>query len=79
MKPLAHWSELKSLHGKIVREIDPRLLEFSFLWMMMRTYLLAPVFPSFRSQNMRAERVTKATDSPSFVFANNPTESSLVL
>lgn len=64
MKPLAHWSELKTLHGKVAHQIDPRLIEFSFLWMMMRTYLLAPFFPSFRSHNMRAERFAMERRSP---------------
>jgi fatty acid desaturase len=62
MKPLAHWSELEGLHQKSVHQIDSRLIESSFLWMMVRTYLLAPFFPSFRSHNMRAERLRRRED-----------------
>ena len=57
MKPLAHWSELKALHGKIDHQIDPTLKEPSFFWMLVRMYLVAPFFPSFRGRNMRAIRM----------------------
>jgi fatty acid desaturase len=57
MKPLAHWSELKGLHDKIVDKIDPSLNEPSFTWMIVRMYFLAPFFPSLRSHDMRGERL----------------------
>jgi fatty acid desaturase len=59
MKPLAHWSGLKNQHEKIAHQVDPRLNEVSFVWMMIRTYLLAPFFPSLRSHSMRIERRTR--------------------
>lgn len=57
MRPLAHWSELKALHEKVSDQIDPSLNEPSFTWMMIRMYLVAPLFPSFRGRNMREERM----------------------
>lgn len=59
MKPLAHWSELPALHAKIADRIDPRLKEKSFGWMIIRSYLLAPIFPKFGTFDMRAERLER--------------------
>lgn len=56
-KPLAHWSELKDLHAKIAHRMDPRLSERSFVWMIIRMYLLAPFFPSLRGPSLREERI----------------------
>lgn len=57
MKPLLHWSELKGQHQKIAHQIDPRVNETSFIWMMFRFYFLGIFFPSFRSENLRAARI----------------------
>ncbi len=57
MKPLLHWSELKQQHEKIAHQIDPRLNEVSYIWMIIRFYFLGIFFPSFRSYNMRAARM----------------------
>ena len=64
MKPLAHWSELKSMHEKVAHHIDPRLNEPSFLWMLVRMYILGPFFPSLRSHNMRQERLESQKGHP---------------
>lgn len=63
MKPLAHWSELKGLHQKIAHKIDPRLNEPSLLWMIIKMYFLAPIFPSLASVNMRAARMNGQPES----------------
>ena len=62
-KPLAHWSELKTLHARSAPLIDPTLIERSFVWMIIRMYFLAPFFPSLRGRNMRAERLAKQVGS----------------
>ena len=64
LKPLSHWSDLKNLHSKIAHEIDPRLNEPSFSWMMIRMYLLAPFISSLRSHNMRKERLDSQQINP---------------
>ena len=76
MKPLAHWSTLKDLHGKLVApQIDPSLNEPSFTWMILRMYILAPFFPSLRSFDMRGARLGREEKMHS---AGTPVEPSLV-
>jgi beta-carotene hydroxylase len=52
-----HWSELPAEHAKIAHLIDPSLVEKSFWWFIVRTYILSAFVPKFRSFNMRAARM----------------------
>ncbi|MCU0347844.1 MAG: fatty acid desaturase, partial [Saprospiraceae bacterium] len=57
LSPGIHWSKLKEKHEEIAPLIDPRLNEKSFLWFLLRTYILGSFIPSCRTQNMRIERM----------------------
>jgi fatty acid desaturase len=59
MSPGIHWSKLAEKHKEIESQIDPRLNEKSFLWFIFKTYFLGPIIPTFRTQNMRFERMGK--------------------
>lgn len=52
-----HWSLTPKEHAKIEHHIDDSLKERSFWWYMIRTYILSPVVPSFRTKSMRLERI----------------------
>ena len=52
-----HWSLTPKEHAKIEHHIDDSLKERSFWWYMIRTYILSPVVPSFRTRSMRLERI----------------------
>ncbi len=59
MKPGLHWSRAPEEHAKIAEQIDPRLNERSFWWLILRTYVLSIFVPSFRSRSMRLERMAR--------------------
>ena len=61
ISPGYHWSRLPEEHAKIHDKVDPRLYEYSFWWFLIRSYILAPVIPSLRSQSMRLERMNSAS------------------
>ena len=48
----AHWSALPGLHARLVREINPELLERSFWWFCLRNYLLAPFVPELGTRQV---------------------------
>jgi hypothetical protein len=48
----AHWSALPALHARLVKEIDPALLERSFWWFCLRNYLLAPFVPELGTRQI---------------------------
>lgn len=52
-----HWSKTPEEHAKIAHHIDDSLKERSFWWYMIRSYILAPVIPRFRTKSMRLERI----------------------
>ena len=58
-QPAMHWSQTPEAHTKIEHNIDSALIETSVVWYLVRTYLLAPFFPRFRSRNLRFERINK--------------------
>ncbi len=58
-KPGLHWSLAGEEHAKIADNVDPSLNERSFWWLLLRTYILAPVIPSLRKPNMRLERMAR--------------------
>jgi len=48
----AHWSALPGLHARLVREINPELLERSFWWFCLRNYLLALFVPELGTRQV---------------------------
>ena len=56
LRPGTHWSQLAEEHARQAHQIDPVLNVKSFWWYLARTYLLAPVVPSWRSRSLRLDR-----------------------
>jgi len=54
-----HWSLLPETHAKIVDKIDSSLIEKRFWNYMIKTYFVAPLFPKYRSVNLRLLRKEK--------------------
>jgi len=57
--PGTHWSKLREKHNKIAHKIDPRLNEENILTYLFRTYILGIFSSSYRTDNMRMERIQK--------------------
>lgn len=57
ISPGVHWSKLREKHDKIAHEIDPRLNENNFAWYLFRVYIMGLFSRSFRTENMRLERM----------------------
>ena len=57
--PGTHWSRLREAHQAIEHRIHPSLNERSFWWMLVRTFLLAPIIPSLRRPSLRAARLAR--------------------
>ncbi len=56
LKPGLHWSLAPAAHREIESKIDPALNEPSFLWYLLRAYVLSLFIPSFRTDSLRARR-----------------------
>jgi fatty acid desaturase len=54
-----HWSKIPEAHKKIEHNIDPILLERSFWWYIIRSYILSILIPKFRTVSMRLERIKR--------------------
>lgn len=52
-----HWTEWPEAHWAMEHQIDPDLNEPNLPWYMIRTLILAPIFPNLGSRNFRAERM----------------------
>jgi fatty acid desaturase len=52
-----HWSETPAAHKKVAHLISPHLIEQSFWWYIIRTYILARFMPSYKSSSMRLNRI----------------------
>jgi len=52
-----HWSEAPAAHKKVAHLISPHLIERSFWWYIIRTYVLALFVTSYRSKSMRLKRI----------------------
>ncbi|MFK7982462.1 MAG: fatty acid desaturase [Saprospiraceae bacterium] len=59
VSPHLHWSKLREKHNKIVDKIDPRLNEHNFGWYIFRVYILGLFSATYRTDNMRMERIQK--------------------
>ena len=57
LSPGTHWSKMPEAHRAIAHRIDPSLNEKSFWWMLLRTFLLSPFIPRFRSRSLRLARI----------------------
>jgi beta-carotene hydroxylase len=55
-KPGLHWSLVPAAHREIVDKIDPVLNERSLFWFLIRSYILSPLIPAFRTDSMRLRR-----------------------
>lgn len=53
-QPGLHWSKLPQAHAALADRIDSQLNEPSLAWFLSRQYLLAPLFPSFGTQQIGA-------------------------
>jgi fatty acid desaturase len=61
VRPGTHWSRLDDEHRLIADRIDPRLNVKGFWSWNLRTFLLSPVVPGWRSQSLRLERMRRST------------------
>ncbi len=52
-----HWSKARDAHKEIEKNINPDLLEKSFWWYILRSYILSLFIPKFRTISMRLERL----------------------
>jgi fatty acid desaturase len=52
-----HWSELPAAHAKIAHNIDPELIEPTFLGYLFRVYILGFINPKFKTRSMRLDRI----------------------
>lgn len=55
-----HWSQAPAEHAKIAHLIKPELIQSSVYGYLLRTYVLSPVFPAYRSRCMRSEKIAEA-------------------
>ena len=60
LSPGTHWSKMPEAHRAIAHRIDPSLNEKSFWWMLLRTFILSPFVPRFRSRSLRLARLERA-------------------
>lgn len=54
-----HWSALPAAHAKVADKISPELQERSFLWYMVRSYVLGAFWPKYRTHSMRLDRIAR--------------------
>jgi len=57
--PGTHWSKLREKHNKIAHKIDPRLNNDNILWHLFKVYILGIFNSTYRTDNMRMERIEK--------------------
>jgi fatty acid desaturase len=53
--PGMHWNALSMAHAQMAHAIDPRLIEGSLAWYLLRQYFLAPLFPRLGTRQMGPE------------------------
>lgn len=52
-----HWNKVPGAHKEIEQNINPILLERSFWWYIVRSYIVSIFIPKFRTNSMRLERM----------------------
>lgn len=52
-----HWSKVPEAHSEIEHNINSILLERSFWWYIVRSYIFSIFIPKFRTNSMRLERM----------------------
>lgn len=52
-----HWDKVPAAHKEIEKNIDPVLLEKSFWWYILRSYILSIFVRKYRTNSMRLERM----------------------
>jgi fatty acid desaturase len=52
-----HWNKVPEAHNEIKDNINPILMERSFWWYIVRSYILSIFIPKFRTNSMRLERM----------------------
>jgi beta-carotene hydroxylase len=65
LQPGRHWSETPAAHRQIAHHIHPALHERSFVWYMIRTYVLSVFIRTVRRESLRLRRQQGAAASPS--------------
>ena len=60
--PGLHWSKAAAAHAKISADIDPRLNEQSFWWLLAGVYILGIFNRNARGSSMRLERIASAQE-----------------
>jgi len=60
-KPRQHWSEFPLEHANVRDKLNPVLSEKSRLWLILRTYLIAPLVPVWWRPNLRVTRLDRAS------------------
>ncbi|MGB5503574.1 MAG: fatty acid desaturase, partial [Polyangiales bacterium] len=58
--PGLHWSKAPTAHATIADQIDPRLNEGSFWWLLVRVYILGIFSDKARGRSMRLDRIAAA-------------------
>tara|TARA_Y100001949_G_scaffold174768_1_gene182953 strand:+ start:503 stop:1375 length:873 start_codon:yes stop_codon:yes gene_type:complete len=53
LKPHLHWSRVPEFHEEIRDKIDPRLIEQSLIWYLIRQYVLSPFNKKLSTRPMR--------------------------
>jgi beta-carotene hydroxylase len=54
-----HWDKVPEAHKEIEDNINPILMERSFWWYILRSYIISIFIPKFRTNSMRLERIRK--------------------
>jgi beta-carotene hydroxylase len=52
-----HWNKVPEAHKEIEQNINPILLERSFWWYIVRSYIISIFIPKFRTNSLRLERM----------------------
>jgi fatty acid desaturase len=57
--PGRHWSQSPDAHAKIASTLDPRLNEQSFVWLLVRVFVIGMFSAKARGSSLRLERIER--------------------
>ena len=57
--PGRHWSQSPAAHAKIAGTLDPRLNEQSFVWLLVRVFVIGMFSAKARGSSLRLERIER--------------------